>query len=156
MTYRVGNTQYVAIMVGYGGAAPLAAHFALPDRPRMPGRLLVFKLGGTDQAPAYPPPQRMTINLTGVSSSGDPKAGFSLFNANCSTCHGPNVSGRYLPDLKTSPMILTQSDFASVVLGGARKANGMASFAKFLNAGQVEDIRAYILQESRTAQAKGL
>jgi len=156
MTYKVGNTQYVAIMVGYGGAAPLAAHFALPDRPRMPGRLLVFKLGGTDRAPAYPAPQRLTINLTGVTSTGDPKAGFSLFNANCSTCHGPNVSGRYLPDLKTSPMILTQSDFASVVLGGARKSNGMASFAKYLDAGQVENIRAYILQESRTAQAKGL
>jgi hypothetical protein len=53
-------------------------------------------------------------------------------------------------------MILTPSDFASVVLGGARKANGMASFARFLDAGQVENIRAYILQESRTAQAKGL
>src|SRR6202023_2737392 len=72
MTYKIGDTQYVAVMVGYGGAAPLAAHFALPDRPRMPGRLLVFKLGGTDQAPAYPAPQRLTINLTGVSSTGDP------------------------------------------------------------------------------------
>ncbi len=79
MTYRVGDTQYVAIMVGYGGAAPLAAHFALPDRPRMPGRLLVFKLGGTDTAPAYPAPQRLTVNLTGVTSTGDPKAGFTLF-----------------------------------------------------------------------------
>ncbi|HUO11671.1 MAG TPA: PQQ-dependent dehydrogenase, methanol/ethanol family, partial [Caulobacteraceae bacterium] len=59
MTYRIGGAQYVAVMVGYGGAAPLAAHFALPDRPRMPGRLLVFKLGGTDQAPAYPAPQRL-------------------------------------------------------------------------------------------------
>jgi quinohemoprotein ethanol dehydrogenase len=156
MTYKIGADQYVAVMVGYGGAAPLAAAFALPDRPRMMGRLLVFKLGGTDQAPAYPKPQVIPVNLTGVTSTGDAKAGFSLFNANCSTCHGPNVSGRYLPDLKTSPMILTQSDFASVVLGGARKSNGMASFAKFLTPEQVESIRAYILQESRTAQAKGL
>jgi len=155
MTYRVGGTQYVAIMVGYGGAAPLAAHFALPDRPRMPGRILVFKIGGTDTAPAYPPAPKLTLNLTGVTSTGDEKAGFSLFEANCSTCHGPSVSGRYLPDLKTSQMILTPTDFASVVLGGARKSNGMASFSKYLDATQVESIRAYILKQARAAQAAG-
>jgi PQQ-dependent dehydrogenase (methanol/ethanol family) len=156
MTYKIGDTQYVAVMVGYGGAAPLAAHFALPDRPRMPGRLLVFKLGGTDKAPAYPAAPKLSVDLTRVTSAGDAKAGFSLYNTNCQFCHGPNVSGRYLPDLKTSQMILTQSDFASVVLGGVRSENGMASFKKFLDAGQVEDIRAYILQEAKTAQAKGL
>ena len=138
MTYRIGGAQYVAVMVGYGGAAPLAAHFALPDRPRMLGRILVFKIGGTDTAPAYPAPQRLTVSLTGVTSTGDAKAGASLFAANCSTCHGPSVSGRYLPDLKTSQMILTPTDFQSVVLGGARKANGMASFAKFLSPDQVK------------------
>jgi PQQ-dependent dehydrogenase (methanol/ethanol family) len=155
MTYKIGDTQYVATMVGYGGAAPLAAHFALPDRPRLPGRLLVFKIGGADSAPAYPPAPKLNVNLAGVSSAGDAKLGFTLFHANCAVCHGPNVSGRYLPDLKTSPMILTSSDFASVVLGGARKSNGMASFAKYLDAGQVESIRAYILTEARKAQAGG-
>ncbi|MGH6972326.1 MAG: PQQ-dependent dehydrogenase, methanol/ethanol family, partial [Caulobacteraceae bacterium] len=152
MTYKIGDTQYVAIMVGYGGAAPLAAQFALPDRPRMPGRLLVFKLGGTDVAQPYPPAPKIAIDLKGVTSSGDPKAGFTLYEANCSVCHGPSVSGRYLPDLKTSPMILTPSDFASVVLGGARKSRGMASFAKFLTPAQVESIRAYILQQARANQ----
>ena len=155
MTYRIGGAQYVAVMVGYGGAAPLAAHFALPDRPRMLGRILVFKIGGTDTAPAYPAPQRLTVNLTGVTSTGDATAGGSLFAANCSTCHGPSVSGRYLPDLKTSQMILTPTDFQSVVLGGARKSRGMASFARFLSPDQVESIRAYILQEARVAQAQG-
>ncbi|HUO12104.1 MAG TPA: cytochrome c, partial [Caulobacteraceae bacterium] len=127
----------------------------LPDRPRMPGRILVFKLGGTDVAPAYPAPQRLSINLTGVTSTGDEKAGMSLFEANCSTCHGPSVSGRYLPDLKTSQMILTPTDFQSVVLGGARKSRGMASFSRFLTPDQVESIRAYILKQARTAQVQG-
>jgi quinohemoprotein ethanol dehydrogenase len=153
MTYRIGSDQYVAVMVGYGGAAPLAAHWALPGRPRMPGRILVFKLGGTDTAPPYPPTPKIPINLTGVASTGDAKAGFSLYHANCSTCHGPNVSGQYLPDLKTSPMIMTPTDFQSVVLGGAKKSGGMASFARFLDAGQVESIRAYILTQARAAQA---
>jgi len=153
MTYRIGGDQYVAVMVGYGGAAPLAAHWALPGRPRMPGRILVFKLGGNDTAPPYPKPAVIPIDLTGVVSSGDPKAGFSLYHANCGLCHGPNVSGRYLPDLKTSPIILTSTDFASVVLGGAKKSGGMASFARFLTPDQVESIRAYILTEAKAAQA---
>ncbi|MFI4934044.1 MAG: PQQ-dependent dehydrogenase, methanol/ethanol family [Caulobacterales bacterium] len=152
MSYKIGNDQYVAVMVGYGGAAPLAAAYVLPDRPRMMGRLLVFKIGGTDTAPAYPAPVRMTINLTGVTSPGDATKGFSLYNANCSNCHGPNVTGRYLPDLKTSQMILSSDNFNSVVLQGAKKSNGMASFAKFLQPDEVESIRAYILQEARTEQ----
>ncbi|HUZ13013.1 MAG TPA: PQQ-dependent dehydrogenase, methanol/ethanol family [Caulobacteraceae bacterium] len=154
MTYRIGADQYVAVMAGYGGAAPLAAQFALPDRPRLPGRLLVFKLGGTDTAPAYPPTQVIPIDLEGVASTGDAKAGFSLYNANCSTCHGPSVSGRYLPDLKTSPMILTADGFRSVVLGGALSSYGMASFRRFLTPTDVESIRAYVLQEARAAQAR--
>ncbi|HVN00845.1 MAG TPA: PQQ-dependent dehydrogenase, methanol/ethanol family [Caulobacteraceae bacterium] len=155
MTYKIGDVQYVAIMVGYGGAAPLAAHFALPDRPRLPGRLLVFKIGGTDTAPAYPAAPKIPINLAAAAPAGDEKAGLTLFEANCSVCHGPSASGRYLPDLKTSPLILTQPDFASVVLGGVRKSNGMASFARFLTPAQVEDIRAYIVKEAKAAQASG-
>jgi PQQ-dependent dehydrogenase (methanol/ethanol family) len=153
MTYRIGNDQYVAVMVGYGGAAPLAAHFALPDRPRMPGRLLVFRIGGSDKAPAYPAPPVIKVDLKGVSSTGDEKAGFSLYHANCGTCHGPNVSGRYLPDLKTSAMITSPENFKSVVLDGALKSQGMASFARFLTPDQVESIRAYILKEARAAQS---
>ena len=151
-TYQIDGVQYVAMMVGYGGAAPLAAHFALPNRPRLPGRLLVFKLDGTDTAPAYPATPPLTIDLKGVTSAGNEQQGFSLYHANCGNCHGPNVSGRYLPDLKTSQMILTRDNFAGVVLGGASKSRGMASFAKYLNADQVESIRAYILKEARAAQ----
>ena len=38
--------QYLAVMVGYGGAAAMFTAWALPNQPRLPGRLLVFKLGG--------------------------------------------------------------------------------------------------------------
>ena len=50
-------------------------------------------------------------------------------------------------------MITTAENFKSVVLEGARKANGMASFARFLNAADAEDLRAYILKEAHNAQA---
>ncbi|HZZ36794.1 MAG TPA: c-type cytochrome, partial [Caulobacteraceae bacterium] len=153
-TYEIGGEQYVAVMVGYGGAAALAASWVLPDRPRLPGRLLVFKLGGTAKVAPYPTATPRTIDLTGVTSSGDPKAGNALFHGNCAVCHGSSASGTYLPDLRTSPMILTSDNFVSVVLGGALKSQGMVSFAKYLTPKQAEDVRAYILTEAHAAQAE--
>ena len=52
-TYEIDGEQYVALMVGYGGAGALSAPALLPERPRLPGRLMVFKLGGTAKAPPY-------------------------------------------------------------------------------------------------------
>ncbi len=152
-TYAIDGQQYVAVMAGYGGAAPLAAHWALPDRPRLPGRLLVFKIGGTDTAPAYPKPVVQTVDLTGVTTPGDPAAGAALFGQNCLVCHSGNALGRYLPNLRNSRMITSEEAFKTVVLGGALKADGMVSFSRFLSPTNVEDIRAYLVKEAREDQA---
>ena len=152
-TYSVDGEQFLAVMVGYGGAAPLFAPGFLPNRPRLPGRLLVFKLGGTATVAPYPKPEPVTINLTGVTSAGDAKAGSTLYDSHCQACHGTNASGRYLPDLKTSPMILSPETFKSVVIDGARTAKGMVSFSRFMTADQAEAIRAYILSEARKPMA---
>ena len=153
-SYAIDGEQYVAVMVGYGGTGPLSQHWSLPDRPRLPGRLLVFKLGGTDVVTAFPKPPPRTLDLTGVSSNGDVKSGVLLFHQNCAICHSSNASGRYLPDLQTSPLITSTEAFRTVVLGGALSSNGMASFSKLLTAAQVESIRAYIISESRKNQAE--
>jgi mono/diheme cytochrome c family protein len=136
-------------MVGYGGAAPLFAPGVLPNRPRLPGRLLVFKIGGTATVAPYPTPEPVTIDLTGVTSSGDIAAGSKLYDNTCQACHGTDVSGRYLPDLKTSPTIKSQEEFKSVVIDGARRAKGMVGFSAYLTTEQAESIRAYILMEAR-------
>ena len=147
-TYSIDGEQYVAIMVGYGGAAPLAANFALPDRPRLPGRLLVFKIGGTDKVAAFETPEKMTIDLAGVSSKGSVKEGMALYHQNCSVCHGANATGTYLPSLKTSQMLLTEDNWKSVVIDGARQSMGMISFKEYLTPAQSESIRAYVLSEA--------
>ena len=148
-TYSIDGEQYLAVMVGYGGAMPLVVSWALPERPRLPGRLLVFKLGGTATIAPYPKSAPVTIDLTGVTSAGDAKNGLALYTSNCAVCHSANASGRYLPDLKTSAMILSAEAFKSVVIDGARTAKGMIGFSKFLTADQAESIRAYILTEAR-------
>lgn len=151
-TYQIDGEQYVAVMVGYGGAGPMKTAWALPDRPRLPGRLLVFKLGGTAAILPYPTVEPVEIDLSGVTSPGDTQAGFSLYNDYCSTCHGSSVSGRWLPDLKTSPMILSSAAFTTVVMDGALEGNGMIGFSRFLTGAEVESIRAYILAEALRAQ----
>lgn len=153
MTYAIDGEQYVAIMVGSGGTGQISAPAMLTERPRLPGRLLVFKLGGKASAPAYRIEEAPPLDLTqATDSQGDPTAGFLLFQTNCMVCHGTNASGRFLPDLKRTPMLLTPADWNSVVIGGAKSANGMASFKRYLTAAQAEDIRAYVLSEARRVE----
>jgi hypothetical protein len=40
------------------------------------------------------------------------------------------------------------------MLDGALASRGMASFSRFLNAKEVEDLRAYILTESKKSQTR--
>ena len=72
-TYEIDGEQYVAVMVGYGGGAPTSASAVLRDRPRLPGRLMVFKLGGKAVAKPYDIPQVANLDLTGVTSTGTPR-----------------------------------------------------------------------------------
>jgi quinohemoprotein ethanol dehydrogenase len=46
-------------------------------------------------------------------------------------------------------MLLTSEDFKSVVIDGARKHNGMASFTRFMTPADAEDVRAYVISEAR-------
>jgi hypothetical protein len=46
-------------------------------------------------------------------------------------------------------MIRAPEAFKSVVLEGALRQNGMASFSAYLNEGQTEAIRAYLITEAR-------
>ena len=151
-TYEIDGEQYVAVMVGYGGGGPISASVLVGNKSRLPGRLMVFKLGGATVAKAYDIPAVAALDLTKINSTGDVTRGFARFHENCQVCHGPSASGAYLPDLRKSQMITTADNFKSVVIDGARKANGMASFAKYLKPEDAEDIRAYVISEAHRAQ----
>jgi quinohemoprotein ethanol dehydrogenase len=144
-TYEVDGEQYVALMVGYGGAGGMGG-----DQPRRGGRLLVFKLGGAGKPPPYPavavqPP----LDLTAAEpSKGDADRGAAVYRQYCGTCHGGGV---FLPNLSRSPAILSQDGFRAIVRDGALKDRGMAPFKRFLNLVQVEDIRAYLLWQATQA-----
>jgi quinohemoprotein ethanol dehydrogenase len=142
-TYEIDGEQYVAQMVGWGGIGGMGG-----NQPRRKGRLLVFKLGGTAHAAAYPQPAVIPpLDLAAAEpSKGDADRGGLLYAANCVTCHRGGV---FLPNLSRSPAVLSAAGFRSIVLGGALSANGMASFRKFLTPAQVEDLRAYFLWSAK-------
>ncbi|HWA62683.1 MAG TPA: PQQ-dependent dehydrogenase, methanol/ethanol family [Caulobacteraceae bacterium] len=155
MSYSLDGVQYIAVMVGAGGGGQISAPAFLPTRPRLPGRLMVFKIGGTAKAPDFPIPPQPAIDLASLSSKGDPQKGFALFNENCQVCHGPNATGAWLPDLKRTPILTSADAWNAVVIEGAKAPHGMASFARFLTSHDAEDIRAFVIQESKKAAQGG-
>jgi mono/diheme cytochrome c family protein len=108
---------------------------------------MAFKLGAEGQLPQIDivPPQ--PLNLAGISSAGDANVGGVLYGAYCSVCHGPMaMSAGPLPDLRYSPMLLTDAAFHSIVLDGSLLSQGMPGFSADIGAAEVESIRAYLLQ----------
>jgi len=146
-TYEIDGEQYIAVSVGYGGAnAMIGGRF-----PRRPNRLYVYRLGGTVKAPAFPPFQPLPpLDFSKVTASkGNAAHGGELVGQWCLSCH---IGGVYTPDLTRAPALYTAQSFAGVVHDGALKSRGMASFAKWLSEADVEDIRAYWLQQAKQAQ----
>ena len=118
-------------------------------------RLLVFKLGGTASLPPPPPPlPPLVLNPPPSTASKDViNAGEERFKNHCATCHEPFAANRSVfPDLRYSPMLAAKESFASVVLGGALQANGMASFKERLSPDEVESIRAYMVERANQAK----
>ncbi|MGH6909531.1 MAG: c-type cytochrome, partial [Phenylobacterium sp.] len=144
MTYSLDGRQYLALMVGQGGAGGMGVD------PRGKGRLLVFELGGTGKLAPYPdiPPQPPLDLTNAVASAADPKQGMALYGQFCGACH---AGGGYLPNLRATPLILEPTAWKAVVHDGALKQNGMAGFARFMTEGQAESIRAYLLDQARSA-----
>ncbi|MEY2526854.1 MAG: quinohemoprotein ethanol dehydrogenase [Verrucomicrobiota bacterium] len=137
------RTIYVAVLSGWGGVYPLSTGSAAADSGnlRNVSRILAFKLGGTA---TLPPIQKTTFVL---SPPPEPKDAVSighgelLFARYCSGCHGERgLGGGVTPDLRASGLLGTDF-FYNVVLDGALKDAGMASFKSVLDRDDVTAIR---------------
>ena len=149
MSYAVAGTQYVAVVVGWGGALPLTggevAHKGSLAINR--SRILAFRIGGTAALP--PPKLENDPQPTPPARFGDEALlaqGKELFSHFCGTCHGDAVvGGGVVPDLRSALAIRSTDEFAKIVLGGTLKDAGMVSFSGVLTPAQVEAIRAYVV-----------
>jgi quinohemoprotein ethanol dehydrogenase len=152
ISYEVDGEQYVAIMAGTGGSWAL-----IGGGTNMKGytqqnisRLLVYKVGGAAQLPPVPEQVVLPMNPPPATASADVVAkGGGLYDAYCANCHGPvAIQLGILPDLRRTPMLQSAESWQSVVIGGARQQNGMASYASVMTGDDAEAIRAFVIMRA--------
>ena len=78
--------------------------------------------------------------------------GEAVYFRHCLRCHGLGViSGGLMPDLRFVSRDVHEN-FQAIVLGGAYKDRGMASFADVLDSDDTTAVHAYIVHRTRTSQ----
>lgn len=153
ISYSVGGEQYVAVMVGWGGALGLAGGIAPLLGEKVGGRLLAFKLGGTDQLPAVAEPPPLPKPPVQTASEEVITKGHQLYHTYCNVCHGMGAESAVLADLRhMTPQ--THEIFNDIVLDGAYSGMGMVGFSDYLNQADAEAIHAYLIAMAHAEQAE--
>jgi len=156
VTYTVDGKQYIALLVGWGGAGLISGTLAAQHGWKYgvhPRRLYTFALDGTGKVPPSPPPA--------FAKPVDPKDfvideekaayGLHLYAQSCFLCHGGGaVSGGNAPDLRESPIVLSKDAFEDVLINGAKRANGMPRMPGYTDK-EVEALMHYIRKMARKA-----
>ncbi|MEE2783139.1 MAG: PQQ-dependent dehydrogenase, methanol/ethanol family [Pseudomonadota bacterium] len=153
ITYRIGDKQYIALLVGWGSiyaslgeqqAYDLGWAYGLQMR-----RLVAFSLEGNQVLPVQPkpaPPQITAAPFIEVNEEIARK-GEDVYGQ-CSFCHGnAAVSGGLAPDLRASAIPLSAEAFAEVVRNGALRNRGMPSYSNFSDE-HLEMLRHFIRQQA--------
>lgn len=83
-------------------------------------------------------------NVEEESAGGDPAAGKTIYNENCSICHGTTGGGgNGGPSLKGAPKAKTLNGAIEQVTEGG---GGMPAFAEILSTKDIEDVAAYVVE----------
>ncbi len=156
MTYEVKGEQYIAVLAGWGGVFPMPPGvLALKTGTEYNrSRLLVFKLGGKATLPPVPAVEQKVLNPPPeTANAATVEKGKALYTRFCAQCHGDAaVSGHLVADLRYSGFLDSDTWF-DIVLDGALKANGMASFAVAINKDEAAAIRDYVIHRAHEDKA---
>jgi quinohemoprotein ethanol dehydrogenase len=159
VSFALADTQYVLVPAGAGGGAQfLYPGLHASEEARGPTRLLAFTLGGDRELPRVAPDRRELPALQSLQSNAVDKIvqrGSMLYARNCSYCHGAHAAARFggsVPDLRFASEE-THAAWNGVVIGGARRANGMPGFD--LSAADAEAVRQYVLDKARDLRKQG-
>jgi quinohemoprotein ethanol dehydrogenase len=155
ITYQLDDTQYVAILSGWGGT--LAGMFGLGTAPygwlygQQPRRLLVYALNGKAQLPISPKADAPTVldDRALVIDEALAAAGKQLFNSGCQSCHGfMAVAGGVAPDVRASALALDYQAFHTLLVQGGLEARGMPKYDDLTDA-EIRGLFMYIRQRAR-------
>ena len=157
VSYTANGEQYIAVMVGWGGALGLAGGIAPMEGDKVGGRILAFKLDGSAQLPPAPAPARLPEPPPQTASADTVAKGHALYHAYCSVCHGLNAEASTLADLRYMQPA-THQLFNGIVLDGLYKDLGMVGWSKYLSADDADAIHAYVIErahDTKRQQAGG-
>ena len=160
VSYKIGDTQYVAVLAGWGGVWALAPGGLLSQKSgpvRNISRLLVFKLGGTAKLPQATPLDAIPIDPPAQTADAATVAkGAYHYGRYCSACHGDAaIGGGLLPDLRRSGALHDAATWKAIVHDGALSANGMVAWSKVMSAEEIDGIRHYVIRRAHEDKAPG-
>ncbi len=151
-TYAVNGEQFVAVQVGYGGTSisigPIPPSSAATKYENV-NRIIAFKLGG-GRVPvpsarvieAFEKPPQQTASPEAI------RAGEIKFIEECSRCHVLDLN--ITPDLRRLNPGL-HAAFKDIVLHGSLAPAGMERFDDLLSETDVDNIHAYLIDQSWVA-----
>lgn len=157
ISYEIDGVQYIAVLAGWGGVniASGDARTSAAAKYGNEGKLLVYKIGGTQTLPrlalrdqSIPDWPKLTADKAEL------RKGEIAFTSHCMVCHGAlAVSPGVTPDLRRMNEN-TRTHFQDIVRGGMLKDNGMASFGDLLTKEDVDAILVYINKRALEDKAK--
>ncbi|HKK93908.1 MAG TPA: PQQ-dependent dehydrogenase, methanol/ethanol family [Longimicrobiales bacterium] len=145
VTYSVDGTQYVALLVGWGGGGASGGGEGGWSYGQQMRRLVAFSLDGSVDMPPQPPrvvPEPLkadfAVDESRLALGGD------TYERTCGVCHGGGGdAGGMAPDLRASPVVLDAEQFTDILRNGSRAPLGMPRF-QGLGDEEIEGIRHYI------------
>ena len=148
VTFQVGDTQYVTIAVGWGGAMGKGSKFT---KQIYPGTLYTFALNRNAAMPQFmKPAEKILIDVEVTATPEQIQRGTTLFVQYCGVCHGDiGGGGGNVPDLAYSSEA-TYKIFNDVLLKGLLGRKGMPNFSARLHDSDATAIRNYVLSAAKT------
>jgi quinohemoprotein ethanol dehydrogenase len=151
-TYAINGEQFVAVQAGYGGTAITVGPIPPSSAARKyqnTNRIIAFKLnGGAVPTPAARVEEPFAKPPAATATQAQIDAGEIKFIEECSRCHvfGPSST----PDLRKLNAGL-HAAFKDIVLKGVLAPAGMERFDDILSDRDVDNIHAYLIDQSWAA-----
>lgn len=152
VSYQVGDTQYISIAVGWGGAMGKQSKFTEQINP---GTVYTFALNKNIPMPVFSKAaSKKLIDIPFTATPQQIRHGSVLFKQYCGTCHsGIGTGGGTIPDLGYSSEA-THKIFKDILLKGLLISSGMPNFSGKLSESDIADIQNYILSTAGNQAGK--